>query len=314
VAEHGCAAYDSLDALLKAKEGALDLVAIASPTPFHADQAVAAFAHGIDVLCDKPMAATLADADRMIEAMKNAGRKLMVYQPRRCDQVVRSLQAILARGVLGRVYMIRRSWSAFRRRNDWQAFSKHGGGMLNNYGAHVIDQLLYLTGSTASRVSCRLRTVASLGDAEDVVKAVIETRSGVILDIDINMAAALAMPEWFVGGAFGSAMLDKEQAAWRLRYFAPSELSKVSPQQGLAAAGRSYDNGETIPWREELVPLAGYAPVDFYAKCRAYYAGGEPPFVPIEESREVMRVLSECRRRATEETGEQRDSRGGAGA
>lgn len=298
VSEYRCAAYASLDELLKSKAEPLDLIVIASPTPFHTDQALAAFEQGIDVLCDKPMASTLAEADRMIDAMHRTGRKLMVFQPRRCDAVMQALRAILARGVLGRVYLIRHAIAAYRRRNDWQAFSRNGGGMLNNYGAHAIDQLLYLTGSTAANLSCRLRTVSSLGDADDVVKAVIETRSGVILDIDINMAAAWPLPEWFVGGAFGSAVFDKAQAAWRLRYFDPSELAEVRPQEGLAAAGRSYENGETIPWREELVPLAGYETLDFYEKCYAYYASGEAPFVPIQESREVMRVLAECRKSA----------------
>ena len=85
---------------------------------------------------------------------------------------------------------------------NWQAFSKHGGGMLNNYGAHLIDQLLYQTQSKAARVSCHLMTIAGLGDAEDVVKAVSETETGVILDIDINMDAALPLQEWFVRGVF----------------------------------------------------------------------------------------------------------------
>jgi len=84
--------------------------------------------------------------------------------------------------------MIKYARSSYIRRNDWQTQKRYGGGMLNNYGAHAIDQLLYITGSKAADISCRLRRIATLGDADDVVKAVIETDNGIILDIDINMA------------------------------------------------------------------------------------------------------------------------------
>jgi len=72
--------------------------------------------------------------------------------------------------------------------------------MLNNYGSHYIDRLLYLSGSTAKRITCHLRTIASLGDADDVVKVLIDTENGIILDIDINMASAQPMPVWHILG------------------------------------------------------------------------------------------------------------------
>jgi predicted dehydrogenase len=294
VAAHGCEAYPDLDGLLQARRD-LDLVVVASPTPFHSAQTLTAFAHGVDVLCDKPMAASLAEADGMIAAMRRSGRRLMVFQPHRVRPEVQVLRGLLARDLIGPVFMIKRAMSQYTRRNDWQAFSKHGGGMLNNYGAHMVDLLLYLTRSKAARVSCHLRTIASLGDADDVVKALIETENGVILDIDINMAAALPLQEWLVAGERGSLMFDRTQNAWIARYYAPGTLPALHTQEGLAAEERRYGSGETIPWRDEIFPVAESARIDFYAHCHNYFAGGKPPFVPVEETREVMRVLDACR-------------------
>lgn len=292
-AKFGARGYPDHRALLAAE--ALDLVVIASPTQFHAEQALAAFEAGCDVFCDKPLAPSLAEADRMIAAAQQHGRKLTVYQPHRGRVETVALQDILRRGLLGAPYLMKRAEARYVRRNDWQAFRAHGGGMLNNYGAHYIDQLLYVAGSPAKRIRCVLRTIASLGDAEDVVKALIETESGVMLDVDINMAAAQEMSPWQVLGARGSATLDLGARAWRVRYYLPEELPPQELHEGLAAPGREYPRDPAIPWREETFPLANYAGVDFYEECYRFFALGEPPFVPIEASRELMRVLEACR-------------------
>src|SRR5436190_23777826 len=65
-------AYDNLDALLRAEKP--DVVHVCSPNSFHAEQTIAAFAAGAHVLCEKPMAATSDDCQRMIEAASKAKR------------------------------------------------------------------------------------------------------------------------------------------------------------------------------------------------------------------------------------------------
>jgi predicted dehydrogenase len=206
--------------------------------------------------------------------------------------------------------MMKGACAAFARRHDWQAWRRHGGGMLANYGAHYVDQLLYICASRAAKVSCSLRTAAALGDADDVVKAVVETESGVILDLDINMCTGIPLPRWMVFGRHGTASLDMTRRAWQVRWFAGDELPARALQEGLAAEGRQYCSEADIPWREEEIPIKGFEPVDFYAKCFAYYAEDAPPFVPISETREVMRTLELCRRDAVSRPSADRSARG----
>ena len=292
----GATGYPSCEALLEAET--LDLVVVASPTHFHADHAISAFARGCDVFCDKPMAISLQEADRMIAAMEQHDRKLMIYQPHRARSEAVALQEILRQDLIGPVYMMKRANANYDRRNDWQAFRKHGGGMLNNYGMHFVDQLLYLSGSRARRIACALRMIASLGDADDVVKVMIETENGMILDLDINMASAHPIPPWLVLGERGSALLNEEQGAWEVRFFRQEQLADVPIQEGLAAYDRRYGSGEIIPWQEASFALADFETIDFYQKCYEFFALDGEPFVPISESREVMRVLDVCRKDA----------------
>ncbi len=275
-----------------------DLVVIASPTHFHAEQTMQAFDNGAHVFCDKPMAADVRQTDAMIAKMLETGRRLMVYQPHRASPEVVVLSEILESGRIGEVYMIKRALSMYRRRHDWQALKRYGGGMLNNFGAHLIDILLYLSGSTARKISAHLRTIASLGDAEDVVKIVMETENGMILDLDVNMASPHNQPPWQVFGKNGSVVMNEDSTVWRLKYFREEELEEVSLDEGLAAPGRSYQSGETIPWKEEEITIDPERRIDFYDRCYAYFAEGEEPFVPVDQTREVMRVIDVCRREA----------------
>ena len=97
----GIEAYANHISLLDAV--ALDLIVIASPTPFHAEQAIAAFERGVDVFCDKPIAPSLQEADRMIAAMEAYHRKLMVYQPHRLRIETIALKASLEQDLIGPV-------------------------------------------------------------------------------------------------------------------------------------------------------------------------------------------------------------------
>lgn len=296
-AKYGVPGYTDLTEMLDNEE-ALDLVVLASPTHLHADQAIAAMERGVDVFCDKPIAPNVEEADRMIEAMRRTGRKLMVYQPHRGTPEAAAARHILDSDLLGPIYMIKRAWSRYVRRNDWQALKKYGGGMLNNYGAHLIDQMLYLTQSKAAKIACHLRSIASLGDADDVVSALIELESGVICTLEINMASAHALPPWYIMGKRGTAVFDPEKQVFHLRYYIESELGELHLNTELASAGRRYDNLDRIPWREAQVAVADFPRLDFYDKVYEYFGKGEKPFVPIQETREVMRVIRECRKYA----------------
>ena len=274
----------------------LDLIVIASPTHFHLEQAIAAFENSVDVLCDKPVAASLDETDRMIESMRKHKKKCMVYQPHRTYSDIVSLQAILNRDLIGPVYMIKRAWCRYRVRVDWQAFRRYGGGELSNSGAHFIDQLLYLSGSRAKHVTCFLRRVISEGDAEDVAKILIETENGLILDLDITMAAALPIPAWQILGGRGAVVWDDESASWHIRYYQKDEFTGMEIQNNLAATNRSYGDDQVFPFREERVRSADYKPIVFYDKAYDYFAGGTRPFIPIEETREIMRIIEICRK------------------
>ena len=291
---HQVAAYPSLEALFAVE--CPDLVVIASPTHLHKEQACLAMEQGADVFLDKPMARDLPECRAIDACRQRTGKKLMVYQPHRALPEVNLLRHILELDLIGAPYLIKRASSTYRRRNDWQALKCYGGGMLNNYGAHYIDQLLYLTHARITRCTCHTHAVATLGDADDVAKILLRGDTGLTLDLDINSAAALAITPWMVFGPRGAITYQETDGAARfmVKYVVAEELPPIAMQEGLAAQGRAYCV-ETLPWRERSFPVTDAYQINFYDKCYEYFALGKSPFVPIAETLRVMELIDACR-------------------
>lgn len=292
--ESGCKGYSDFESLLKNES--LDVVAIASPTTLHEEMTCAAIEKGCHVILEKPMTTTLESADRMIACAQKNDRQIFVYQPHRLTPETQTAREVIESGLLGKIYAIQRAVYRFVRRNDWQSLRKNGGGMLNNYGAHYIDQLMYLSDqSPISDVRCHLWSIASLGDADDVVKAWVKNASGQLLDVEINQASSQILPGWHICGEYGTAI--REGDMFKVKYYIPEEASPLEVIEG-AAPGRSYDNQDRLPWKEKDFPITKDKQRDFYANVYDCLVNNAAPYVRIEESRELMRVLDRCRETA----------------
>ncbi|MGY1692408.1 Gfo/Idh/MocA family protein [Geodermatophilus sp. SYSU D01105] len=142
---HGAAsAYDDYAALLA--DPAVDAVYIATPNGLHAEQVVAAAAAGKHVLCDKPLATTVADAERAVTACREAGVGLgTTFQTRR-HEGMRDLRELLAGGEIGPVRLAQLQLGPGRMLpKSWRTDpSLAGAGVMNNFGVHAYDLLRYL--------------------------------------------------------------------------------------------------------------------------------------------------------------------------
>ena len=290
----GCRTYRTYGDLWKRET--LDVVVIAALTKLHERMTRRALREGCDVILEKPMTTSLKSADRMIEEARKGDRTIFLYQPQRLTPETQTAREIIQSGILGPVYSIRRAVSRYVRRCDWQSLRKHGGGMLNNYGSHRIDQLLYLSdGSPIVDVRCNLWAAATRGDADDVVKAWLKTETGQLLDLEINQASAFPLPSWHICGRTGTAVLDGDR--FRVKYYDPSEAPPLDITEG-AAPGRSYDSGDRLPWREEEIPIRKEKQLQFYPNVYDAIVHQAEPYIKIEEIREQMRIIELCRKRA----------------
>ena len=140
----GLPAAGSLGELAAAR---IDAVVISTPRDTHEGLVREAIALGLPVVCDKPFTPDAASARALVDAAERSGVPLTVYQNRRWDADFRTVRALLETSALGEV-------TAFESRLEQYppagGFSATGGGVLRDFGSHVVDQALQLFGPAAA--------------------------------------------------------------------------------------------------------------------------------------------------------------------
>ncbi len=290
---YGVTTYSSFADMLA--DARLEAVTIATPSHLHAEMARQALAAGCHTMVEKPMAVDSEEAGAMVRAAARRGRVLTVYQSLRAFAYWQHLETLLGTGLIGHVYHVRLASYRFVRRDDWQSLSRYGGGVLNNAGSHLLDQLLQVIGYDVTRVYGNLKRIATLGDAEDFVKMVVETKRGVIGELDINSACPVGGPPLQIWGTCGSIALAPDQASFSVLTFRPAALPAKQLSRALASRDRRYPTDE-IPVEETVVPVDAKYEVNIYGRFATAIRTGCAPFVRPQEPLAVMKLIDRCRK------------------
>lgn len=127
-----------------------DVVSVCLPNVLHRELTVAALESGAHVLCEKPLATSVAEAHEMFDAARKAGRLLMAAQHMRFEAPARAIKRVIEAGALGEIYhaeanALRRfgipTWGLFHQK------SASAGGPLFDIGVHMLDQTMWLIGN-----------------------------------------------------------------------------------------------------------------------------------------------------------------------
>ncbi|MEK7422649.1 MAG: Gfo/Idh/MocA family oxidoreductase [Actinomycetota bacterium] len=129
----------------------IDLVDIATPNNLHAEQAIAALEAGKHVVCEKPLAATLAEAEGMQRAAQKATGKTFVWFNYRRVPAIALAHRLVASGAVGRIYHVRavylQSWGGPSTPLVWRFQGDvAGSGAHGDLNAHIIDAVRFVTG------------------------------------------------------------------------------------------------------------------------------------------------------------------------
>lgn len=179
--KHGTKSYSSLETMLKDDE--IDVVCICTPSGFHADQAIEVLKSGKHVVLEKPMALTVEDADRIIEAAESSDKLLSVVFQNRFVPDVQRAKEIVDSGALGKLVFCDLSMKYWRdpdyyASSDWRGTFKYdGGGALINQGIHGVDMLLYIAGDAKVRFA-EVKTSYHSIETEDTAVAVLDFDNG----------------------------------------------------------------------------------------------------------------------------------------
>ena len=178
--QHKFDLVDDYKALLKRTD--IDAVAVVTPHLLHEDMAVAAFAAGKQVFCEKPLALTAASAERILSACAKAGGVLGIGHERRYETGMEEMRRLFESGALGRILLMDAnvSHSNFRKMDpsNWRRDPKHApAGAWTALGIHLGDMFVSLAGKP-TRVAARTASQIFPAPSEDFVSAEIDFENG----------------------------------------------------------------------------------------------------------------------------------------
>jgi predicted dehydrogenase len=285
-------AYSSYEELLA--DSSIDIVVVATPNNFHLSLACQAMEAGKAVVCEKPVAMSSDELQIMMDTAKRTGSLFTVHQNRRADADFCAMRKAVESGLLGNVFEIESRVTGSRGiPQGWRQYAVAGGGMMLDWGVHLIDQIMYMIPEKVSSVYCDMYHVA-YKECDDGFKTVIKFANDVIATIEVGTSHYISANRWYVCGDRGSMVIPDWDCNGKIVRAAEHEvtfeeeiiLTKAGPTKTMAP--RAKDTIEEI----KLNPDDYFSDYDiFYRNLAAVLDGTEDLRVKPEEAMRVMKVM-----------------------
>ncbi len=282
--------YESLENLLA--DETVDLVLVATPNDVHKSIAIAAMAAGKNVVSEKPVTLCSEDLQEMIKASETYSKFLTVHQNRRWDEDFLTVKKLMDEGTLGEIYRLESRVHGSRGiPGDWRQEKEHGGGMVLDWGVHLLDQALMLFPGVALKTIYATLTNVTNQLVDDGFTADLGFANGVHMIVEVGTSNFISLPRWYVLGTNGTAMIQDWGANLKIvraRGVDKEDVVPVRTAAGLTKtmAPRREDSIFTEERPEEKSDIC-----EFYQNVMAVIEGREESRIKLEEVARVMRVM-----------------------
>ncbi|WP_418804339.1 Gfo/Idh/MocA family protein, partial [Phascolarctobacterium sp.] len=203
--DKGIHAYDSLEQLLD--DPSVDIVTVATPNDVHREIALKALAAGKNVISEKPVTVSSEDLQAMIDAANQYGKLFTVHQNRRWDADFLAMKEIYESGVLGEVFCIESRVHGSRGiPGDWRGKKEFGGGMMLDWGVHLIDQILQMVKEKIVSIYAVMDHITNY-EVDDGFKMNITFQSGKVVHVEVGTSNFINLPRWYMQGTNGTAII-----------------------------------------------------------------------------------------------------------
>ena len=198
--------YSSLEDLLA--DETVDIVTIAVPNECHLPIAVAAMEAGKNVISEKPVALNSGELQQMIDCSNKTGKLFTTHQNRRWDKDFLVMKDLYATNDLGDIFTIESRVHGSRGiPGDWRGKKEHGGGMILDWGVHLIDQMLQIvTDKKVKSLYCRCDHITNY-EVDDGFKLDLYFENELTARIEVSTSNFIALPRYYMLGTNGSALI-----------------------------------------------------------------------------------------------------------
>ena len=246
----GIYAYNSYRELLD--DPTVELITVAIPNDSHEQVVIEALNAGKNVICEKPVTLSMESLERMIAAAEQSGVRFTTHQNRRWDVDYLAMKQIYDSGELGQVLNIESRVHGSRGiPSDWRGEKVHGGGMLYDWGIHLIDQVLMIFGWDVVRVYCVCDHITNT-EVDDGFRLELTFASGQRATVELGTYNFIAMPRFYMRAEKGTALITdwrEEAQVVKCTHWHENDVLPVKTAAGLTKTMAPRDGLTTETYR-----------------------------------------------------------------
>lgn len=288
--KRGIRAYHSIDEVLA--DPNVEIVTLAVPNDLHKPMCIAALEAGKNVISEKPVTLCSADLDEMIKASERTGKLFTVHQNRRWDGEFLVMRDVYQSGDLGDVFAIEsRVQGSHGIPGDWRKEKEHGGGMMLDWGVHLIDQIVNIVNDRKLlSVYCRCDHLTNT-EVDDGFKMDMYYEGDLCCRIEVGTSNFISMPRFYMCGMDGSAIIPDWGKDCHIVSCHQKHDANVVPVRTAAGLTKTMAprSESTITSRDIPQPNADVH--DFYRNVVKAIDGVEPQLITHEQLRFVMHIM-----------------------
>lgn len=288
--ERGIHAYSSFDEVLSDER--VDFVVIATPNELHKPLAIEALSRGKHVISEKPVTLSTEDLQEMIDASKKYGRLFTTHQNRRWDVDYLMMKEVYQTRQIGEVFTIESRYHGSRGiPGDWRGKKEHGGGMILDWGVHLIDQMLGIVNDQKiEKIYCRCDHLTN-DEVDDGFKLDIFFERGLVGHIEVCTRNFISLPRFLMAGMDGTAIINdwKDDTHVVLcKTWEENDVKPVVTAAGLTKTMAPRDEKTTVTYDIKRPESDVH---DFYRNFVKAIDGEEEQIVTHKQLKRVMQVM-----------------------
>lgn len=285
----GIKVYESNEAIFA--DDTLDIIVVATPNDVHEALVVNGLLSGKNVICEKPVALSVAEFDRMVAAAEKSGKRLSVHQNRRWDVDFLGVKSVIASQEIGEVIRIESRIHGSRGiPSDWRCEKAPGGGMILDWGVHLIDQMLQLIPEKITAINC-VTTHITNKEVDDGFRLEIDFESGKTAHVEVGTYNFIAMPRFYMQCENGALYLTDWQQKAHIAKLTRWIEKDVTPVQNAAGITKTMAPRDSLTLDEYDIERPSSDVHNFYRNFCAAIDGKEEQLIKNCEVRRVLRVM-----------------------
>jgi len=281
--------YDSLSEALV--DPNVDVVTVAIPNHLHEEICIRAMEAGKHVICEKPVALNHIQLQRMIDTAKQCNVLFTVHQNRRWDEDFRIVKKLWDEKTLGKIFRIESRVHGSRGiPGDWRNQREFGGGMVLDWGVHLLDQILLMVDKPLESVYAQLSYVTN-ENCDDGFTAQLKFVDDLDVEVQVGTSNFVSLPRWYVLGENGSAIIDNFALDGKIVMVSDWEKRDAVPVVTAAGLTKTMAprTDETI--MEYSLPRVESDVRDFYRNVASVICCGAEPLITHDQVMRVMKLM-----------------------